>query len=67
MIKILEALLPVLLMMELGAFCKARGWQHSVCRLFVKTEEGSTYIATTNSLYCLVSIAVYAIAAFFVR
>ena len=26
MIKILEALLPVLLMMGLGAFCKARGW-----------------------------------------
>ena len=34
---------------------------------FVKTEEGSTYIATTNSLYCFISIAVYAIAAFFVR
>ena len=26
MIKILEALLPVLLMMGLGAFCKAKGW-----------------------------------------
>ena len=31
---------------------------------FVKTEEGSAYIATTNSLYCFISIAVYAIAAY---
>ena len=31
---------------------------------FVKTEEGSTYIATTNSLYCFISILVYAAAAY---
>lgn len=30
---------------------------------FLKSEEGSSYAATTNSLYCLVSIGVYAILA----
>ncbi len=30
---------------------------------FLKTEEGSTYAATTNSLYCIVSILVYGIMA----
>lgn len=33
---------------------------------FLKSEEGSTYASTTNSLYCLVSILVYVVMAFVV-
>ena len=33
---------------------------------FLKSEEGSAYVSTTNSLYCLVSILVYAVMAFVV-
>ena len=31
---------------------------------FLKSEDGSAYVSTTNSIYCLVSIAVYTIMAF---
>lgn len=31
---------------------------------FLKSEEGSAYVSTTNSLYCLVSILVYVVMAF---
>lgn len=34
---------------------------------FIKAEDGSRYAATTNSLYCLVSIAVYAVLAGILR
>ena len=30
---------------------------------FMKDEEGSAYVSTTNSMYCLVSILVYIIMA----
>lgn len=30
---------------------------------FMKDEQGSAYVSTTNSLYCLISIAVYMILA----
>lgn len=34
---------------------------------FLKTEEGSEYAATTNSLYCVVSIMVYVVLAFIMK
>lgn len=34
---------------------------------FLKTREGSEYAATTNSLYCIVSVVVYVVMAFFVK
>lgn len=30
---------------------------------FLKSEDGSAYVSTTNSLYCLVSILVYVVMA----
>ena len=33
---------------------------------FLKSEDGSAYVSTTNSLYCLVSILVYVVMAFVV-
>ena len=33
---------------------------------FLKSEDGSAYVSTTNSLYCLISILVYVVMAFVV-
>ncbi|MBS1318233.1 MAG: hypothetical protein HP042_07325 [Lachnospiraceae bacterium] len=34
---------------------------------FVKNEKGSVFVSTTNSLYCILSLAVYAVVVIVVR